>query len=76
MFPNFWGAAPSLIFREVSFWGVFEWEPFFVHINMVILKDFPYNCVAIVWWLFQRFFYIYPMGEMIQFDEHILQMGW
>ncbi len=28
------------------------------------------------WW-FQKEKYVYPqMGEMIQFDEHIFQMGW
>ncbi len=28
------------------------------------------------WW-FQRFFILTPItGEMIQFDEHIFQMGW
>ena len=28
-----------------------------------------------VWWWFQIFFIFIP-GEMIQFDEHIFQMGW
>ena len=33
--------------------------------------------VTLSWWWFQIFFIFTPfLGEMIQFDEHIFQMGW